>query len=212
MNGVKVVEPRFEILTSVVEIVKFPQRIEEAARMCYRSEANGHPSAFVRARIAQGHESVIEHCSISVRFVLSRAAANQLVRHRLASFTQESLRYVKQAELEVIKPKFEGSTPGAVTDRDVEVCWSESVEQASAAYCDMLKLGMRAEDARSVLPLCTATRILVTANLREWRHILRVRTDRHAQAEIRTLMTALQASLRELLPCVFGPEQKAEVE
>jgi thymidylate synthase (FAD) len=190
--NVEAVKPFCSIVTCLDDLAGYPRRIEEAARMCYRSEPSDYPEGFVRARIAQGHESVIEHCHLSVKFTLSRAAANQLVRHRLASFTQESLRYTKQASLQVVPP-----------GQEMPQEWWQAIVGAAYAYEALLSSGMKAEDARSVLPLCTVTRVLVTANLREWRHILRIRTERHAQAEIRELMTSLLYELHDHLPCIF---------
>jgi len=173
--------------------------LEHAGRTCYRSEAKGQPERFLRARIQEGHESLIEHASITFEISgVSRACTHQLVRHRIASYSQESQRYVDMSAPEFVVPPSVADSPQAV-----EV-WKEFVEQVAGAYRRLRELGIRKEDARFVLPNATATRIIVTMNLRSLRHFFAVRCDKAAQWEIRALAVEMLRQVHGIVPAVFG--------
>jgi thymidylate synthase (FAD) len=182
------------------------KHIERAGRTCYKSEHAITPDSaekFVANIIKRGHESVLEHFSFTVRFVCDRGVSHELVRHRLASFSQESTRYANYSderfgtEITVIEPCFLGrDTCGYST-------WKASCEAAEASYFRMLEWGCTPQEARSVLPNSLKTEVVVTANLREWRHILRLRTSRAAHPQIREIMVPLLKELREIIPAVF---------
>jgi len=202
----KIVPPSFEILTPL-ESREMLARIERAGRTCYRSENRITPdsaTAFVRAIIKSGHHSVIEHESISVRLVCDRGVTHELVRHRLASFSQESTRYVNYGRgpegrgLVVIKPVFfeEGSEKYKL--------WLKSMEEAEAAYLALTEAGATAQEARTVLPNSLKTEIVMTANLREWRHVLALRCSAASHPQMREIMKMLLARFQELLPEIFG--------
>jgi thymidylate synthase (FAD) len=172
--------------------------LEHAGRACYRSTSKGQPGKFLKARIREGHESIIEHASITFEISgISRACSHQLVRHRIASYSQESQRYVDMRSPEFV-------VPPTVTDdpRALEV-WNEFMGQVSNAYHRLRELGVRKEDARFVLPNAAATRIVVTMNFRALRHFFSVRCDRAAQWEIRELALEMLRQSHQQAPGVF---------
>jgi len=173
--------------------------LEHAGRVCYRSEGRGDPGRFLRARIREGHESLIEHASATFEISgISRACSHQLVRHRLASYSQESQRYVSMDEPEWVLP------PAIASDAEALAIWERFGEQVRAAYRALRERGIRKEDARFVLPNATATRIVVTMNFRELRHMFQVRISPHAQWEIRALCVRMLELVYAVAPNVFG--------
>ncbi|SKA65117.1 FAD-dependent thymidylate synthase [Desulfobaculum bizertense] len=181
--------------------------IEAAGRTCYKSEDKITPDsarAFVKRIIASGHESVIEHATATVRFVCDRGVTHELVRHRVASYSQESTRYANYSkdkfgsEITVIRPLF--------WDEDSEeyALWKESMEQAERLYLALIEKGAKAQEARSVLPNSLKTEIVMTANLREWRHVFRLRCDSPAHPQIREIMLPLLDRFGTELPALFG--------
>lgn len=212
----KLIKPSFEVLTQI-EPAAILRNIESAGRTCYKSEeriTSESAGPFVRSIIQRGHESVLEHQSLSVRFVCDRGVSHELVRHRIASFSQESTRYVnygKKGIEFVIPPWITDIGPGeAKTEQDLPLTfyatglWLMSVLHAEQTYNSLLVAGWKPEQARSVLPNSLKTEIVVTANLREWRHILRLRTSKAAHPQMRELMQPLLARLASDLPEVFG--------
>jgi len=202
---VKIISPSYEILylPEPEEILKL---IEIAGRTCYKSEHKiSHDSAkeFIKRIIRSGHESVIEHSVCTVKFICDRGVTHELVRHRLASYSQESTRYANYSkdrfgsEITVIKPSFfeEGSSKYEV--------WKRAMEQAEKAYMELLKLGAKPEEARSVLPNSLKAEIVVSANFREWRHIFRLRCSKRAHPQIREIMIPLLKELKQRVPVVF---------
>jgi thymidylate synthase (FAD) len=173
--------------------------LEHAGRVCYRSEGRGSPGRFLRARIREGHESLIEHASVTFEIDdLSRAASHQLVRHRLASFSQESQRYVEWSDPEWVVP------PAVTGDPEAQAVWSELSGQVQAAYRALRELGVRKEDARFVLPNAVTTRIVMTMNFRELLHLFRLRISPEAQWEIRRLCVRMLELVYPHAPNVFG--------
>ena len=154
------------------------QVIEAAGRVCYKSEDQikaDSAAEFVEKIIGRGHEAVIEHASASFRIVTDRGITHEIVRHRLASYCQESTRYCNYAgerfggEISVIMP------PMLEVPSYAYSAWRRSCLAAEKAYFEMLELGCPPQIARSVLPTCLKTEIVMTANFREWRHFLRMR-------------------------------------
>jgi thymidylate synthase (FAD) len=172
---------------------------EHAGRVCYRSEPRGNPAAFIRARLRDGHESIIEHASATFEVSgLSRVCSHQLVRHRLASYSQESQRYVDLSEPEMVIP------PSIEAQPEARAIWDRLVGQMAEAYRDLRALGINKEDARFLLPNATATRIVVTMNFRELLHFFRVRIHPAAQWEIRDLAMRMLRLVAIEAPAVFG--------
>ena len=174
------------------------QLLEHAGRVCYRSAKSGETGRFLQNRIREGHESLIEHGSVTFEISgISRSCSHQLVRHRLASYSQESQRYVDMSD-----PRFVIPPDIAADPRALEI-WGGVVDEIEAAYQELRKLGIRKEDARFLLPNAAATRIVMSANFREWRHVIKLRTDPAAQWEIRELADRVLDILYQVAPSVF---------
>lgn len=150
--------------------------IERAGRTAYKSEGkmgDGTAERFIRMILKRGHESVIEHAYAAFRIVCDRGVSHELVRHRLAAYTQESMRYCDYGaekhgrEISVIMP------PGLLGN--TEKAWRRACKRAESEYMFMLRNGVKPQIARSVLPTCLKTEVVMTANFREWRHVLRLR-------------------------------------
>ncbi len=172
--------------------------LEHAGRSCYRSEGRGEPGKFLQARIREGHESIIEHASVTFDISgISRACSHQLVRHRIASYSQESQRYVDMSAPEFVVP------PSVAESAEARAVWDEFLAKVGEAYRQLRALGVRKEDARFVLPNATATRIIVTMNFRALRHFIQVRCDKAAQWEIRALALEMLRQVHGLAPGVF---------
>lgn len=175
--------------------------IEHIGRVCYKSEGRITPDSaerFVRNLIKRGHESVLEHRSITVSIVTDRAIANELVRHRVAAYTQESTRYCNYTGEGIIFIK-----PLNMQDPVSLSIYTSVAKMAEERYNALIELGATPEAARDVLPLMTATNIIATCNLREWRHILRLRTDKAAHPKMRGLMQGILKQFKSLYPVIF---------
>jgi thymidylate synthase (FAD) len=173
--------------------------LEHAGRVCYRTESRGEPGRFLRARVREGHESIVEHASATFEISgISRACSHQLVRHRIASYSQESQRYVDMSDPEWVLPTSIAENPQA------RVVWDGFASQVEAAYRALRELGSRKEDARFVLPNATATRIIVTMNFREMLHLFRLRISREAQWEIRDVCIHMLELVSPIAPSIFG--------
>ena len=201
----RIISPSHEILflPPPDEILKL---IETAGRTCYKSEDRIGPDSaepFIKRIVDSGHESVIEHGVCTVRFVCDRGVSHELVRHRLAAYSQESTRYANYArekfgrEITVIKPCFWAE------DSRLYAQWREAMEQAEIAYMQLLDQGAKAQEARSVLPNSLKTEVVMTANLREWRHVLKLRCSRPAHPQIRELMLPLLTEFKDRIPVLF---------
>ena len=218
----KIIKPHYSILSPVSGLML--KNIERAGRTCYKSEdkiTDDSAAEFVRMIISRGHESVLEHEKISVLFVCDRGVSHELVRHRIASFSQESTRYCNYSkdkfgsELTFIIPCwfttvkdgcYESLVPAApvATFRDKrEHVWLNAMSLAEVHYKMLLDCGWSPQQARSVLPNSLKTEIVVTANLREWRTIFKQRTSAAAHPQMRELMCPLLDELKRLLPIVF---------
>ena len=172
--------------------------LEHAGRVCYRSESQGDSGRFLQARIREGHESIVEHASLTFEIGgISRVCSHQLVRHRIASYSQESQRYVNLSNPEFVMPPSIAQIPESVR------IWDDLVERMRDTYQSLRRLGIKKEDSRFLLPNATATRIVVTMNFRELLHFFRVRCDRAAQWEIRALAKEMLKPAYQVAPSVF---------
>ena len=205
----KVIQASYEILTDLSDPIKILKDIERAGRVCYKSENNIADDScitFCKNIINRGHEAVIEHSQLSVRFTVDRAIANELVRHRLASYCQESSRYCNYSkdkfynEIKVIEP--EELLPRYSADYNI---WWMACKNAEEAYMTMINNGVKPEIARSVLPLSTATEIIMTANIREWRNVLKLRSSHNMRAhpQMRSICDSLLVELKSKIPVLF---------
>ena len=199
-----IVNQSYEILT-VNGGKSILRNIEVIGRTCYKSENRitiDSSEKFVAMLIKNGHESVLEHEYITVRFICDRGISHELVRHRLASFTQESTRFCNYSkdkfdnQITVINQEF-------VKDSALYIHWSTACRNAELSYFSMLKCGATPQEARSVLPTCLKTELIITANLREWRLIFKQRTSKAAHPQMRMLMTGLLTELRDMIPIIF---------
>ena len=177
--------------------------VARCARISHRSEAQASPEAdakLIRKLIKLGHESVLEHTSATFLIEgISRSCMAQLTRHRLAAFTVESMRYVDMSCQSVVVPDSIQSGTSEVSS-----VYIEAVGSAFRAYEELLDMGIPREDARFVLPIGTQTRLVMTANFRELRHIIRLRGSKAAQWEVRQIAKRLLEIMREEAPNVFG--------
>lgn len=180
--------------------------IQAAGRTSYKSE-NGDAKEFVRMLIKRGHLSVLEHCSMSFRFITDRGVTHELVRHRIASFTQESTRYCNYSatrfgsNVTFVVP-IEFLSEGKY--HHLYLLWEEAMRNAEGTYFAMLAEGLSPQLARSVLPNSLKTEIVVTANLREWMHIFELRTSEAAHPQMKNLMAKAQYIAEHLYPTIFG--------
>lgn len=203
----KCIKASYEIFTDLSDpITTILKPIERAGRICYKSENNITDDScitFCKNILNRGHEAVIEHSQLSVKFTIDRAIANELVRHRIASYCQESSRYCNYSknkfgnEIKVIIPE---ELENDVVNYSV---WYESCMHSENAYMALLSNNVKPELARNVLPLSTATEIIVTTNIREWRQIFRLRASQFAHPQMRSIMVSLLKELKEKIPVLF---------
>lgn len=208
----KIVSPNVEII-SMDDYSTILKKIERIGRVCYKSEENitdVSAERFIAGLIRRGHESVIEHEAISVRITCDRGVTHEIVRHRIASYSQESTRYCNYSndkfdnQITVIDPC--GGFSYDLTKReDLEKyeTWKEAMDAAEKYYFKLLKLGADPQEARSVLPNSLKTEIVVTMNLREWRHFFRLRTSLRAHPQMRQVATMVYEAMVEKLPVFF---------
>lgn len=201
----RIIEPYFEILDEL-DGKKMLQKIERIGRVCYKSEdliTEDSAEKFIGNILKRGHESVIEHEKISVKMVCDRGVTHEIVRHRVASYSQESTRYCNYQkdkfgnELTFIKPVFWKE------DSPEYTLWKESMQQIEDQYMKLTDMGASAQEARSILPNSLKTEIVVTMNLREWRHFFRLRTASAAHPQIREIAGMVLEEFRRQIPVVF---------
>ncbi|MDR1039461.1 MAG: FAD-dependent thymidylate synthase [Deltaproteobacteria bacterium] len=183
------------------------RKIEAAGRVCYRSEPSPDlegAAAFVKRLVDKGHESVLEHVSVTMIIDCSRACSHQLVRHRLASFSQESQRYTKYAD----EDSLDFRMPELTNMDDPHHYWrcqfNSVYVRAHRVYLEAVNRGIKPQMARLVLPNAAMTKLFTTMNLRQWRHVIALRTSEAADDEIRELCLEIRAIFRRSLPEVFG--------
>ena len=206
----KIIDPSYEILTKISENgLEELKHLERVGRICYKSEdkitEDGESAkAFVKMLIDKGHEAMIEHGCISVKFICDRGVSHEIVRHRLASFAQESTRYVNYMN--------EKKSPNGVIfirplfyeeDNQRYKEWKTGCEDAEFWYFQALKRGATPQQARSVLNNSVKTELVMTADYREWRHFLKLRTDIAAHPQMRQLTIPLLKELQKKLPIIF---------
>jgi len=189
----KIIEPSATLVDDI-NPADIYAKIERCGRISHLSESKGKPEEFVRMLIKRGHESVLEHVSLTFHIICDRAIQNELVRHRHASFTVESTRYVKYDELEVINP--------FPNDDFAKAHWAKMMSEVEKNYRLFIDVGVKPEIARAVLPLCLKSELYMTANLREWRHILKLRTSKAAHPQMRVVAGQILQIFRDKLPVI----------
>lgn len=194
------------ISVKLVHATPFPVSvIEDMGRICYQSQPKGNALDFVKMLIQRGHESVLEHVSAGFRIVTDRGVTHELVRHRLAAFSQESTRYCDYigdrfgGELQFIEP------PGVKLEPDAScyIGWLDALNAAETRYRDLRAHGIPPELARSVLPNALKSEIGMTCNAREWRHVLRLRLSPKAHPQMRQIMALVAKELLAWCPVLF---------
>jgi thymidylate synthase (FAD) len=202
---VKVIKPSVEIM-DVFDGRDVIRKLELCGRVCYKSEHkmnDASPYKFIQNIINRGHESVLEHFSFSVKFICDRGVSHEIVRHRIASYSQESTRYCNYSkgqfngEITVIEPCF--LVPGT---KGYDA-WYKACLVAEQMYFKMLDCGCSPQEARAVLPNSLKTELVMTANIREWRHFLKLRTSPAAHPQMREVAGLLLKELRVKIPVVF---------
>lgn len=193
---ISIIRPSHEILDPI-DGKEILGKLELCGRTAYKSEdriTEGSSEKFIRQLIDRGHESVIEHVCLTVKFICDRGVTHELVRHRLVSYTQESTRYCNYSKLGTtfIEP------PWGLTKED-----EGFLELIADYYNYKIAQGFTPQQARYFLPNGLKTEIVTTANVREWRHILKLRTHKTAHPQIRELMLPLLKDLKALIPVIF---------
>lgn len=193
---------------TLIEITPDAEKlIESAGRTAYQSHDNmkeGSEISFIKHLIKRGHESVLEHASATFRIEgCSRAMTHQIVRHRIASFTQQSQRYVNEANFNYVIPpsisKIKSILDGGISA--IEKKYIDHMKRTKEFYIELQKY-VKGEDARFVLPNATCSEIVMTANMREWRHFLTLRGNKHAQWEIREVAIWIYEELKHRVPSI----------
>lgn len=201
----RIIKPSFEILGEV-DTEKMLRNIELCGRTCYKSEdkiTSGSAMKFISNIIKSGHNSVIEHEKITVRIICDRGVSHEIVRHRIASYSQESTRYCNYSkdkfgnELTFIRPPF------FETESDAFEIWVKAMKASEDAYFKLIRNGASPGEARSVLPNSLKTEIVVTMNLREWRHFFTVRTAEAAHPQMREIARPMLDYFKTIIPVVF---------
>lgn len=201
----KIIRPSVEILDKLNgdEIIK---KIEKIGRVCYKSEekiTSESSQKFICNILKSGHESVIEHEKISVRFICDRGVSHEIVRHRIASYSQESTRYCNYSkdkfgkEITVIKPLF-----WEEDSKEFKI-WYDAMLHSEQAYQALIQMGAKPQEARSILPNSLKTEIVVTMNLREWRHFFKLRTASNAHPQMREIACMALDKLKQEIPIIF---------
>ena len=201
----KIIEPSVH-LEDKIDGQAILKKIERIGRVCYKSEnriTKDSAERFVKSILDRGHESVLEHVSISVRVICDRGVSHEIVRHRVASYSQESTRYNNYSkdkygnELTFIKPCFWEE------DSELFDTWKVAMKYAQSQYFNLLELGATPELARSVLPNSLKTEIVMTMNLREWRHFFKLRCAKAAHIQLREVANMILKEFHELIPVIF---------
>lgn len=201
----EVIEQSYEIIyPRNLELAEYDiyKLIERAGRTAYKSEdkiTNESCIKFIKDILKRGHESVIEHFNITIKFITDRGVTHELVRHRLCAYTQESTRYCNYSKKDMtfIKPIFWINNDTAFSR------WLEHMQISEQDYNYLISIGATPQEARTVLPNSLKTEIVCTANIREWRHILKLRTAKTAHPQMRALMLQLLKELQEKLTILF---------
>lgn len=202
-----IIEPHY-FIEDKIDGFQMLRRLERFGRTCYKSEdriTNDSATAFVKMILKNGHETVLEHEKVTVRIVCDRGVTHEIVRHRLASYSQESTRYCNYGkdkfgnEITVIDPCFwQGES-----NKEKYNIWKKAMENSAVAYMELLKLGATPQEARSVLPNSLKTEIVMTMNLREWRHFFKLRTSQAAHPQMYEISRPMLDEFKKMIPVIF---------
>ncbi|MCD8398285.1 MAG: FAD-dependent thymidylate synthase [Lachnospiraceae bacterium] len=207
----KIVKAGYEILDEL-DGQAILKKIERVARVCYKSEdriTDGSAEKMVRSLIKSGHDAMLEHYSFSVLFTVDRGVSHEIVRHRIASYAMESTRYVnysKKDGITVIAPDALKLEEKRLIYVDSYDSWYKAMLEAEEYYLKMICRGCSPQEARSVLPTSTKTELVMTTNLREWRHFFKLRaigTTGNPHPQIMEVTIPLLRECKEKIPVVF---------
>lgn len=207
----KVINPSFEIYDGDISEggLRELQKIERIGRSCWDSEdkitADGESAKkFVKMLISRGHESPLEHVNITVKFICDRGISHEIVRHRHSAYTQQSTRYCNFANADKYPDGMLVIKPCYFADNSTDFRnWWMACQDSEFWYLQLIKCGWKPQDARGVLPTSLATKLYMTAGLREWRRVLDLRCDKAAHPQIRELMIPLGKEFQKRIPVVF---------
>ena len=200
----RIVEPWIKV--EKIDGKKIMKRIERACRTCYRSEGKITEDSYknlINNCITRGHESVLEHEKVTVRIYNDIGSYKDLTRHRFASFSVESTRYCSYDkdkygnEIAFINPVY-------IENKEMYEIWKKAMQEIENSYIEMKKLGATTDMCREILPHSTAAEYTMTANIREWKHILSLRTTKHVHPSIRQVLIPLLKYFKEEMPEIFG--------
>ena len=193
----------FFVIEDAIDGEKILKSLEKYGRVCYKSEDKATEDSakkFIANIIKIGHESVLEHEKVTARIICDRGVTHEIVRHRIGSYSQESTRYCdynKAGDIIVIEPCFwNNSYPKYLI-------WKRAMEDCEKAYNELIRLGATPQEARSVLPNSLKTEIVITYNLREWRHFFKLRCSKKAHPQMREVAVPLLAEFKKLIPVIF---------
>jgi len=179
---------------------KILEKLERIGRISHKSEekiSKGSAEKFIKKLLQLKHESVLEHEKITVKIVCDRGISHEIVRHRIASYTQESTRYCAYKELEIILPQ------EIKDNKEAKKLFLESIKQIEKNYLELLSLGIKPEIARNILPHALKTELYCTFNLREWRHIFELRCSENAHPQIRRIFLKILKIFQKKIPVIF---------
>lgn len=205
------VKPSFEILHHTYRPLHL---VEQAGRICYKSEDKitiDSAGKFCDMLLSRNHESVLEHASVTVKIICDRGVSHELVRHRLASFSQESTRYCNyKGGVTFVIPPWVSIDPGEYKDiaeyptkEAASKYWFNCMYNAEAYYVKLSENGWTPQQARSILPNSLKTEIVITTNLREWRHIFKLRAHKAAHPQMREIIIPMLAEFKKIIPVIF---------
>ena len=215
----RIVEPK--VILENYNGIEIEKNIEKACRKCYRSEGNITEDSYKKLLsncINRGHESILEHEKVTAELVASIGAYKELTRHRFASFSIESTRYCSYNkdkfgnEIKFIKPvwyteayKIAQQNNESLTEEEQKCFhWNKIMQEIETTYLEMSKLGAKPDELRMILPHSTAAQVTMTANIREWRHILELRCSKMAHPEVQQLMIPILLQFQKDMPELFG--------
>lgn len=205
----RIVQPRIQIIDRINGEAML-KKLEKIGRVSHKSEGKitvNSSRQFVRRLIKSGHESVLEHISITVKIICDRGISHEIVRHRIASYTQESTRYCAYQEgIEIILPDI------IKNNRQNKKIFLKTIREIEKTYQDLLANGVPPEIVRNILPHCLKTEIYCTFNLREWRHIFSLRCARDAHPQIREIFIKILQKFQQKIPIVFDDFEVDEEE
>jgi len=189
---------KVELLSITPDAEKLIETAGRISHLSYDKQTEDSYKEFIKRIIKLGHFSILVHAYATFKISeISRACSHQLVRHRICSFTQQSQRYVDESNFEYIIPDSVSNNLKAYE------LFTDFVNKAKSVYIELLKLGIKKEDARYVLPNATTTQIIMTANFREWRHIIELRGNINSQWEIRRIIIEILKILKSYAPNCF---------